>query len=106
MRFRTYGEIPYRGWTIQGTWRTSAERPGPDGFDRVAVKGESRIPQGINEPWDAFLRRLDELDGHRLPPASPMSYPRFMHHAPAPARASPKPKPKPKPQPSPRLFDF
>jgi hypothetical protein len=64
MNFKTFRETDYRSWTIQHTWHTSDERPGPDGFDRVAIRGEERVEQGADS-WTAFLTRLDEIDGLR-----------------------------------------
>jgi hypothetical protein len=63
MRFKTYVEIPYHTWTIQQTWHTSIDRPGPDGFDRVAVQGDRSVKQGPAESWANFYHRLDVLDG-------------------------------------------
>jgi hypothetical protein len=81
--FKAYVETPHRDWTIQQTWRTSADRPGPDGFDRVAVKGSQRVPQGLSESWAGFTRRLDVLDGHLVPPSASRA-PFLRGKAPAP----------------------
>jgi len=68
MRFLAYRETSYRDWTIQHTWRTSKDRPGPDGFDRVAVRGAQVVAQG-QMTWTAFMAHLDTLDGLRKGPA-------------------------------------
>lgn len=90
MNFRTYRETLYRDWTIQHTWRTSRERPGPDGFDRTAVKGELRVEQG-ELTWTAFTQQLDTIDGLRLPQQPLQSL-----------RSAPAPGPTPAPAPPPR----
>ncbi|BDU72934.1 hypothetical protein [Mesoterricola silvestris] len=69
MNFKPYQETLHRDWTIQHTWKTSQDRPGPDGFDRVAVKGPHRIHQG-EMAWAAFMATLDALDGVGRPEAS------------------------------------
>ena len=66
MAFQPYVEMQYRGgWTVQQTWRTSLERPGPDGFDRVAVRGETRIEQGTRT-FEQLLNALDRIDGRKV----------------------------------------
>ena len=66
MNFRPYVEIQYRGgWVIQQTWRTSLDRPGPDGYDRVAVRGQVRIEQG-DRTFEKFLDGLDRIDGRKV----------------------------------------
>lgn len=92
MNFRPYRETPYRDWTIQHVWRTSRDRPGPDGFDRTAVKGELRVEQG-NLTWTAFTQQLDTLDGLRTPPQPLES----LRSTPAPDQA-PAPAPAPPPR--------
>ncbi|WP_306600736.1 hypothetical protein [Geothrix sp. 21YS21S-2] len=70
MNFQPYRETPYRDWTIQHTWRTSQERPVPDGFDRVAVKGTQKVAQDLHQTWAEFTAALDALDGLRAPRAT------------------------------------
>ncbi len=66
MNFRTHVETQYRGgWTIHHDWHTSEERPGPDGFDRVAVRGERRIEQGARS-YVQLLDALDRIDGRKV----------------------------------------
>lgn len=62
MTFLPYRETLYRDWTIQHTWRTALDRPGPDGFDRVAVKAGQLVMQG-EMTWQEFTGQLDALDG-------------------------------------------
>jgi hypothetical protein len=74
MAFQKYLETPHDGgWTVQQTWRTSEERPGPDGFDRVAVRGNERIEQGART-FEQFLRDLARGGNPSGEPSSPVPF--------------------------------
>jgi hypothetical protein len=99
MNFRPYRETPYRDWTIQHVWRTSLERPGPDGFDRTAVKGDLRVEQG-DLTWTAFTQQLDTIDGIRLPPQPLQALRSTPTPAPPPVAAKPSRRRRGEPDPS------